>query len=91
MEGNVRTQPCQFVIDKDKWTNQSFGNIDFDWELSFALQVNKHLQANVGTHLIYDDDIKFDEVVAEDGTITDPGEPRIQFKQALGIGLGYTF
>ena len=70
---------------------RSFGNIDFDWELSFALQVNKHLQANVGTHLIYDDDIKFDEVVAEDGTITDPGEPRIQFKQALGIGLGYTF
>lgn len=70
---------------------RSFGNVDIDWELNFTMQVNKYLEANIGTHLIYDDDIKFDEVVAEDGTITDSGVPKIQFKQLLGIGVGYTF
>jgi hypothetical protein len=40
---------------------------------------------------IYDDDIKFDEVIADDGTITNPGEPRIQFKQLLGVGFNYSF
>ncbi|WP_350284303.1 DUF3078 domain-containing protein [uncultured Croceitalea sp.] len=70
---------------------RSFGNIDVDWELNFTLQVNKYLQANIGTHLIFDDDILFDEVVAEDGTVLDAGIPRIQFKQLLGIGLGYAF
>lgn len=69
----------------------SFGNIDVDWEMNFNLKVNKHINANIGTHLIYDDDIKFDEVVADDGTVTDPGIPRIQFKQLLGVGLTYAF
>jgi hypothetical protein len=41
--------------------------------------------------VIFDDDIKFDEVVAEDGTITDPGISKIQFKQILGVGLRYAF
>ncbi|WP_420603291.1 DUF3078 domain-containing protein [Flagellimonas sp.] len=69
----------------------SFGNIDVDWELAFNLKVNKYINANVGTHLIFDDDIKFDEVVADDGTVIDPGIPRIQFKQLLGVGLTYDF
>ncbi len=70
---------------------RSFGNIDIDWELNFTLEVNKYLQANIGTHLIYDDDIKFGEVLADDGGIIDAGVPRIQFKQLLGIGLAYNF
>ena len=70
---------------------RSFGNVDFDWEVNFNLKVNKYINANIGTHLIYDDDIKFDEEIAEDGTIIDPGEPRIQFKQLLGIGMTYSF
>jgi hypothetical protein len=69
----------------------SFGNVDVHWELAFNLKVNKHINANVGTHIIYDDDIKFEEVVADDGTIVDPGIPRIQFKQILGVGLSYDF
>ena len=69
----------------------SFGNIDVDWELNFNLKVNDHINANIGTHLIFDDDIKFDEVLAEDGTIIDPGVSRIQFKQSLGVGLLYSF
>jgi len=35
----------------------SFGNIDIDWELNFNLIVNKYINANIGTHIIYDDDI----------------------------------
>ncbi|MEM7486271.1 MAG: DUF3078 domain-containing protein [Bacteroidota bacterium] len=69
----------------------SFGNVDIDWEMNFNLKVNKYINANIGTHVIYDDDIKFDEVVANDGTVTDPGTPRIQFKQLLGVGLTYAF
>ena len=70
---------------------RSFGNIDVDWELNFNLKVNEYLNANIGTHIIFDDDIKFNEEIAEDGTIIDPGIARIQFKQLLGVGLLYSF
>ncbi|MEM0932538.1 MAG: DUF3078 domain-containing protein [Bacteroidota bacterium] len=70
---------------------RSFGNIDIDWEVNFNLKVNKYISANIGTHLIYDDDIRFEEELAEDGTVINPGEPRIQFKQLLGVGLTYSF
>lgn len=70
---------------------RSFGNIDVDWELNFNLKVNEYLNANIGTHLIFDDDTKFDEVIAEDGTVIDPGIAKIQFKQLLGVGLLYSF
>ncbi len=68
-----------------------FGNIDVDWELNIKLVVNKYIQTNIGTQIIYDDDIKFDEIKNEDGTIADSGGPRIQFKQILGVGVAYTF
>ncbi|WP_430907244.1 DUF3078 domain-containing protein [Maribacter sp. 2-571] len=70
---------------------QSFGNIDVDWELNVELRVNEYIVTQIGTHLIYDDDILFNEVKADDGTITDPGEPRLQFKQLLGVGISYNF
>lgn len=70
---------------------RSFGNIDVDWEMNFNLKVNQYIKANIGTHLIYDDDIKFDEVTADDGTIVDSGIPKVQFKQLLGIGFAYEF
>ncbi|UJH68858.1 DUF3078 domain-containing protein [Allomuricauda sp. SCSIO 65647] len=70
---------------------KSFGNIDFDWELNFKLKVNEYINADIGTHLIYDDDIKFDEEIADDGTVLNRGVPRVQFKQLLGIGLAYAF
>ncbi len=70
---------------------QSFGNVDVDWELNVELRVNEYIVTQIGTHLIYDDDILFDEVRNEEGTITDPGEPRLQFKQVLGVGVSYNF
>lgn len=69
----------------------SFGNIDIDWELNFDLIVNKYINASIGTHVIYDDDVLFDQVQDANGVITDPGVQRIQFKQLLGVGIAYDF
>jgi len=68
-----------------------FGNIDVDWQLELRLRVNKYIATTIGTHLIYDDDILFDEQLDANGLVLDPGKPRIQFKQLLGVGISYDF
>ena len=68
----------------------NYGNIDIDWELTFNLTINKHIKANVGTHLIYDDDIKFKDDIDNDGTLETFGA-RVQLKQLLGIGVLFEF
>lgn len=65
-----------------------FGNIDVDWQLQFDLVVNEYVKANIGTHIIYDDDIKAKKEVDGMQVITGP---RIQLKQLLGIGIEYSF
>lgn len=67
-----------------------FGNIDIDWELNLDLKVNDYVKANVGSHLKYDDDVKFKQDRDGDGTLETAGA-RIQFKQILGVGLIYEF
>ncbi|MFD2600727.1 MULTISPECIES: DUF3078 domain-containing protein [Flavobacterium] len=66
----------------------NFGNIDVDWQMQLDLTVNQYVKANVGMHMIYDDDIK--NKVEKDGVQVTEG-PRIQLKQMLGVGLSYTF
>lgn len=68
-----------------------FGNIDIDWELNFTFKVNNLFEANLGTQVIYDDDIRFDQVISDTGNVIDPGVPKIQFRQVLAIGLAYSF
>lgn len=58
-----------------------YGNIDFDWEMRLDLKVNKYVKANIGTHILYDDDVKDEENTG----------PKIQLKQLLGVGLTYSF
>ncbi len=65
-----------------------FGNIDVNWQLSLDMTVNEYVKANIGTHIIYDDDIKATE--DRNGTVVTVG-PKIQLKQLLGVGLSYTF
>lgn len=66
----------------------NFGNIDIDWELQFDLVVNQYVKANIGVHIIYDDDIKAkEEIAGEQVTVG----PKVQLKQVLGVGLVYTF
>lgn len=67
-----------------------FGNIDVDWQLKLNLIVNEFVKANIGSHLIYDDDVKFKEDTNNDGNLETMG-PKIQFKQLLGVGLMYDF
>jgi hypothetical protein len=69
----------------------SFGNVDIDWELNFNLIVNKYINATIGTHIIFDDDILFNEIKDAAGIVIDQGEQRIQFKQLLGVGVAYDF
>ncbi|MEI6864942.1 DUF3078 domain-containing protein [Flavicella sp.] len=58
-----------------------FSNIDIDWELTLKLTVNKFVTANVGTHIVYDDNVINSETE----------KPEIQLKQLLGIGVTYSF
>jgi len=50
-------------------------NIDVNWETGLSLKVNKLITATVSTQLVYDDDVV----------------KRTQFKEVLGVGLGYKF
>lgn len=65
-----------------------FGNIDVDWQMQLDFVVNEYVKANIGTHLVYDDDIKAKE--ERDGEQVTLG-PKIQLKQILGIGVVYNF
>lgn len=66
----------------------NFGNIDVDWQLQLDLLVNKHVRANIGLHLLYDDDIKSKKEIDNQQVILGP---KIQLKQALGVGFVYQF
>ncbi|WP_373517338.1 DUF3078 domain-containing protein [Pricia sp.] len=70
---------------------QGFGNIDVDWELNIDLKVNKYMVTTIGTHIIYDDNILFDEEINAQGQVVNPGKTRVQFKQLLGVGVSYVF
>ena len=66
----------------------NFGNIDVDWQISLDMTVNEYVKANIGTHIIYDDDIKANKEV--NGEQIQVG-PKLQLKQMLGVGVTYTF
>ncbi|SFS39443.1 DUF3078 domain-containing protein [Lutibacter maritimus] len=68
----------------------NYGNIDIDWEINFDLTINKYVTANVGSHFLFDDDVKHKEDVNNDGTLDILG-PKIQIKQVLGVGFIYNF
>ena len=68
--------------------------IDVDWQNLLVMKVNSWLNCNVGTHLIYDYDIKFPvldamgepTLDAEGNTIMTEGS-KIQFKEVLSVGF----
>lgn len=65
-----------------------FGNVDVDCDLLLDLVVNQYVRANIGTRVVYDDDIKSKKQV--DGVQVTEG-PKTQLKQVLGVGLTYVF
>lgn len=66
--------------------DDSFGNVDINWDVMISMKINKFLSASLNTTLKYDDDI---QRYHDDGTWK--GGPKIQFKEMLGIGVAYNF
>lgn len=65
--------------------NESFGNIDVNWDMMIAFKINKFLTTTLTTNLVYDDDIK---------TVDLQGNKhgaKVQFREVLGLGLAYSF
>lgn len=65
-----------------------FGNIDVDWQMQLNLTVNEYVKANIGLHMIYDDDIKAKEEINGEQVVLGP---KLQLKQVLGVGIIYNF
>lgn len=65
--------------------DKSFGNVDVEWNLLINMKINKYLNASLNTTLKYDDDVKY---IDTDGN---KHGARVQFKEILGIGIGYNF
>lgn len=65
--------------------DKTFGNVDVEWNLLINMKINKYLNASITTALKYDDDVKY---VDEDGVTKGP---RVQFKEVIGVGIGYNF
>ena len=66
-----------------------FGNVDVDWEFVFNLKVNDYIRAVFGSHLKYDNDIKFTETVNDE--VVQISGAKVQWKQILGVGVIFNF
>jgi hypothetical protein len=67
-------------------TNASYRkNIDVDWQTTLGFKVNKYITASVFTYLIWDHDVLIEKT--EGATTTT--QPRLQFRDVIGIGLMY--
>ncbi|MDR2824468.1 MAG: DUF3078 domain-containing protein [Prevotellaceae bacterium] len=64
-------------------------NIDVSWETLLAFKVNQYISINLSTNLLYDDDTKISIIDAAGNEIAK--EPRVQFKEILGIGASIKF
>ena len=69
---------------------KDLGVWDVNWDLVLDFKINSFLAANITTNLIYDQDIKIPVDRSGDG-VNDGFGPRVQFRQALGIGLTANF
>ncbi|HBI80481.1 MAG TPA: hypothetical protein DDY04_00665 [Bacteroidales bacterium] len=63
-------------------------NVVVNWETIVIMKVNKYINVNMATQLIYDDNIKIGKDTNGDGTI-DSTAPRIQFKEIFGVGITF--
>lgn len=66
--------------------NESFGNIDVNWDMLLGFNFSKFLTMTFQSTLKYDDDIKY-----IDPATGEKHGARIQFKEILGVGLSYKF
>lgn len=69
--------------------DETFGNIDVNWQNSLTMKVNDWLVASFITQLMYDDDIDIATAFDPTGVPLD-SQPRVQYKQILSVGITYT-
>ena len=63
---------------------------DVNWDIILDFKINDFLAANLTTNLIYDEDISIPVDRTGDGVKESFG-PRVQFRQALGVGFKASF
>ena len=73
------------VLDLFTAYDESFGNIDVNWDVLIGYDLTKFLTLTFQSTLKYDDDIK---TYDEDGSIHGA---KVQFKEMFGVGLSYKF
>jgi len=87
---------------RDAFNGKSLrGNIDVNWQVRVDMKINKYLSANIYTQLIYDHDQKVnvrdkntsgEYIQNADGSYqTSAKQSRVQFREAIGVGIGYKF
>lgn len=62
-------------------------NIVVNWENILAFKINKYINVNFNTHLIYDDKV----MIAKEVDGVEKESPRIQFKEIFGVGVSFKF
>ena len=71
-------------------------NVDVDWEINLDKRINWYFSIVVNLHLIYDDDIRFPVMNANDQPVTLPDgsikkSPKIQLREFLGLSFQFRF
>ena len=69
--------------------DESFGNIDVNWDLLIGYNMTKHITLTFQSTLKYDDDIKTLSV-DDAGNKIEHGA-KVQLKETFGVGLSYKF
>jgi hypothetical protein len=71
-------------------------NIDVDWEMTLAVNLNWFTDMRINTHLIFDDDTKTtvldknkQPILNSDGS--EKKTARVQFKEMIGVSLAFRF
>ena len=77
----------------DLFTNYSHKpqNIDINWEAVLRMKINLYMDANISTHLIYDDDVDIPVEKVVNGETIKTTTKKIQFKELLSVGFRYRF
>lgn len=70
------------------YTKAAFGNIDVDWDFAISYQFWKVLNVTLSTSLKYYDAVNI-EWTDKQGLIHN--SPRVQFREIVGLGIGYSF
>ncbi|MDW7695281.1 DUF3078 domain-containing protein [Flammeovirgaceae bacterium SG7u.111] len=63
--------------------------VDINWTTNTQFKINRYLNANFSTHLIYDEDITIKRL--NDNGVEETLGPRVQFKHVLNLGVAFKF